>query len=136
MKIKDVLDKGEKDTLTIYLKNGNHLTCTPDHEILTDKGWIKAEDITKLHKIMCNGKKVEEKCPICGSTEDIIKKGGKFNGYCRKCMYKSRKTYCRWDEVELIREVCEDGYVFLRGRATKQMPNYGNWPRKGVGVPE
>ena len=38
-------DQGEKNCVELTFQDGTKLTCTPEHKILTDKGWEKAQDI-------------------------------------------------------------------------------------------
>ncbi len=45
MKIKNVLDKGKQKVLQIKTTN-NSLICTFDHEILTMRGWVEAQNLT------------------------------------------------------------------------------------------
>ena len=41
----DVIDTATND------ENGKIIKCTPDHKILTDKGWIKAKYLNQSRKI-------------------------------------------------------------------------------------
>lgn len=43
------------DIFTIITSSGNKLTCTPNHPILTDRGWVAAKDINNRHKIVSDG---------------------------------------------------------------------------------
>jgi len=38
-------DKGEQECVELKFLDGNTLTCTSDHKIYTDKGWMLAKDI-------------------------------------------------------------------------------------------
>jgi aconitase A len=40
-----LLDQGVKDCVTLTLEDGRTLTCTPDHRIWTQRGWVHAEDL-------------------------------------------------------------------------------------------
>lgn len=45
----------ERDTdmlVEIELENGKKFRCTPDHLILTDKGWVEAGNLNKTYEIM------------------------------------------------------------------------------------
>lgn len=40
-------DQGTQECVDIHLENGNILSCTPDHRILTtNRGWVQAKDLT------------------------------------------------------------------------------------------
>lgn len=68
--IKNVLYKGEKDTLRITLESGKQLECTPDHEIATTNNqWTKAENLTLDSVVLTNGIPT---CKTCGKTKNII----------------------------------------------------------------
>ena len=44
---------GEKDTCKIETESGFELICTPDHKVLTNGGWVKAEDLDPLiHRVL------------------------------------------------------------------------------------
>jgi DNA-directed RNA polymerase II subunit RPB2 len=45
---------GEKETLKITMLNGQDLTCTKDHQILTKDGWKEAQELTKNDLIVAN----------------------------------------------------------------------------------
>jgi ribonucleoside-diphosphate reductase alpha chain len=36
---------GERPTVTVRTKAGFELTCTPDHRLMTDRGWVEAGDL-------------------------------------------------------------------------------------------
>ena len=52
-KVSRIFCVGEKQTFTLTTESGYELTCTADHKLLTNDGWVKAIDL-KLgeHKIM------------------------------------------------------------------------------------
>jgi hypothetical protein len=40
-------DMGNKECINIHMENGEVLSCTPDHRILTsNRGWVQAQDLT------------------------------------------------------------------------------------------
>lgn len=43
--VQRVFTKGVDRMYDLYLSNGEVLTCTPDHRLLTTEGWIRAEEI-------------------------------------------------------------------------------------------
>lgn len=38
--------KGERECIELFFNNNTSLVCTPDHQIYTDNGWMKSNDIT------------------------------------------------------------------------------------------
>lgn len=42
----------EGDAITIRTSTGNEITCTPNHPILTDSGWVAAGELNKSHKLI------------------------------------------------------------------------------------
>lgn len=114
----DVLFSGEKECIEVLLESGKKIELTPDHEILTEHGYIPAHSLTKGSVIVTNGKSV---CPVCGATENLLTaKGSKHLGWCRPCMYKVRNRRLK----EGIHEVIgKDGYVYLRGEGVFNHPN-------------
>jgi intein/homing endonuclease len=53
-KVTDIFDNGVKKTLTIHTKNGRKLTCTENHPILTDNGFVKASNLAIGRKLVSN----------------------------------------------------------------------------------
>lgn len=45
------VSKGVKETITLLLNTGQYLTCTPDHKILTDNGWLEARELETGDKV-------------------------------------------------------------------------------------
>lgn len=43
--VRCVFDKGMKECVRVELSSGSTLTCTPDHEIMTDRGWTRADKL-------------------------------------------------------------------------------------------
>lgn len=41
----DVVDSGTRDCVRVTFADGSSLVCTPDHEVMTDGGYVKAEDL-------------------------------------------------------------------------------------------
>jgi DNA polymerase III alpha subunit len=62
-KVVDKFYQGKKETIKIRLDDGEELLCTDDHPILTQKGWVKAGELTKEHMVKqfwTNDRAVEE----------------------------------------------------------------------------
>lgn len=58
--LKDVIYSGVKSLVKITLASGKFLVCTPDHEILTDDGFVPAEKLSLNSVVMTNGKWIDK----------------------------------------------------------------------------
>jgi len=71
---------GDKETITITFGTGDVLTCTPDHRILTDKGWKEAIDLGIDDLIASFDKKYkgceDVEIPFCYTFVNKIEKSG------------------------------------------------------------
>ena len=45
-------DNGLNDLFRIYMSDGSYIDCTSDHEFLTDKGWIRAIDLSESFNLV------------------------------------------------------------------------------------
>jgi Rad3-related DNA helicase len=45
-------DNGERECIELMLSDGRTLICTPDHKILTDRGYVEAKDLTEEDEII------------------------------------------------------------------------------------
>ena len=124
----DVIDSGYKECVKVTTETGKTLILTPDHEIYTENGTVKAIDSLGV-MVLCNG---TTKCPKCGSDKDIITyPRSKFRGYCKKCMYAMRDNP-KYKDDEIHRVMSKDGYIILQGK-----PMQGYKGRKWTsGIPE
>jgi ribonucleoside-triphosphate reductase len=43
--------KEDAEIMLLKTKSGKEIKLTPDHRVLTDKGWVQAKDLTKEHKL-------------------------------------------------------------------------------------
>lgn len=89
-KIQNIIFSGIKETLKISLECGKSVTLTPDHEILTDKGYRKACDISVGDMVMVdNNEKPQKK----GTKKPINYKytNVKNHPYGRKRVIKYKK---------------------------------------------
>lgn len=43
------------DMIIIKSASGRVLSCTPNHPVLTDIGWVAAQDVNLSHKVICDG---------------------------------------------------------------------------------
>lgn len=118
-RVKNFLDKGEKEVLIIELEDGKKLKVTPDHLILTEADWKRADELSLDDLVVVNGDLI---CKLCGSSENIITYPyAKFLGYCKKCMYSKLKTH-RGEVYGITRRKGRDGYVYLSGTEVKDYP--------------
>lgn len=109
--ISDVVDKGVKEVVEIFLKSGKRIKVTPDHEICTaiDK-FVAAGNLKKGNSILTNG---IPKCGLCSSTKNIVTyKHAKFRGFCRTCVYRKKRAKPTWIGGKSIDR---DGYVRVSG---------------------
>ena len=55
---------GEKETLCLTLADGTELKCTPEHRIMTERGWVESEDIAE-------GDKIFAQVPVTNSVLEV-----------------------------------------------------------------
>jgi replicative DNA helicase len=58
---KNIERESERNLHRIRLASGRFIDCTSNHPILTDKGWVEAQKLTKDHSIACARKIVPPK---------------------------------------------------------------------------
>jgi len=120
--LKDIVFKGVKTVFKLVLEDGKTLIATPDHEVMTQEGWITMVDLFKGHEVMVNG---DDVCPDCGTTENLITyKRARFLGFCKTCMLKKRRA--RLKPAQIIKVKGDDGYTYLRGMELGDHPKYGH----------
>ncbi len=61
-KITNWWDKGTRKTLVIKTHTGKDITCTPEHLIFTQRGWIEARNLTPLDYLLIATADVEQSC--------------------------------------------------------------------------
>ena len=73
--IRCVLDKGFKKTVKVTFSDKSFVVCTPDHEFLTDVGWVEAQYLTTGENVvkdysceLCKYKQVTCVRPYSSST--------------------------------------------------------------------
>ena len=80
--VRCVLNQGVKDCVCVTVDGIDDIVCTPNHEFLTDRGWVQAEDLVSstnaryvrvaLSDGSCGWKLVKSVCPVgVRSTYDI-----------------------------------------------------------------
>lgn len=93
MPLKAAYDRGVKPCVKITLDDGKELKCTPDHEIMTTRGWVAAHDLTMLDEVMTNGQKI-------GTDGYVYINGIYKHPYCPKrpnqYMVEHRLVYEAW----------------------------------------
>jgi hypothetical protein len=94
-RMKAVLYRGVKETVRVTLASGKAIRVTPDHEIATPKGFIRADKLRRGSVVLTNGKPV---CKRCGTMKNVAKKMGtnSFPGYCRTCIYRHLRKKPNW----------------------------------------
>lgn len=55
--IEDILYKGVRDTVEVTLENGRTIRTTPDHKIMTRRGWVPACELTSRDEVMMDSPK-------------------------------------------------------------------------------
>lgn len=115
-KVKKVLYKGEKNTITLNLKAGNKkysINLTSDHEVMTANGWKEAGKLSiDKDRVLVNGVN-KTFCKLClDNTRHIKYKYSKFFGECRQCMYRFLRKNNNNKNNE---SVDKDGYILVSG---------------------
>jgi len=64
-KVKRKIDNGRKEVIDILLYSGDIISCTEDHKILTNSGWVQSSDLTTNHYI-----KIPTRTPILSNKEE------------------------------------------------------------------
>jgi|SRR5882672_738497 len=109
--IVDVLDKGTRPVFEITLNSGKRIKATGDHEILTDTGYVRVDELQPLDNVITNG---VPRCVRCGSIKNVVvDTTKKFVGFCRKCIYGALRTNGRARPAGEVRD--KDGYVRISG---------------------
>lgn len=82
IRVLGTMDKGLRDVVKITLRSGKSLRCTPDHEILTDNGWVKAELLHEGCVVMTNGRFIDKdgyvRVPTPRSIRTSANTGGQY----------------------------------------------------------
>ena len=50
-RVLETMQKTTEELIEIELENGKIIRCTPDHLVLTDRGWVKAENLNETDTI-------------------------------------------------------------------------------------
>lgn len=62
---------GIKQTIKVHTDRGS-FSCTPEHEVYTDRGWIKAGDLTQHHKVFVSADVVNQQRPNLDIQESML----------------------------------------------------------------
>jgi len=82
-RIKKVMFNGFKKVISVSLTNGKSIRCTSDHEILTERGWVEANNLTLSDRVATNGK---TRCLKCKKVKKVSTyKYAKYRGWCKRC---------------------------------------------------
>lgn len=102
--IRDVLQRGTRDTITIRLADGKSIRVTEDHELhVAGQSWAAAGSLRVGQKLLTNGVPV---CSRCASKPAITSKDSIYRGICRSCMHIIRPR-----SPEPAKTIDCDGYV-------------------------
>ena len=110
MPISSILYKGVRQTIQIILDNYT-LVCTPDHEIYTTHGWKRADNLNVGDLIFTDSS--SNMCNECTSHTEILDRS----------IYESKEAV-GLDSTKIFREIDKDGYIRLKGEATKSWALY------------
>jgi SWI/SNF-related matrix-associated actin-dependent regulator 1 of chromatin subfamily A len=114
--------KGQKQTLQITLVDGKSIKVTLDHEVLTNLGYVEAQNLSIGDTIIINGTDV---CKRCNKPGDIITyKYAKFQGWCKQCAYRHGRVNHKLDG----KFQDKDGYITV----TEGVRYHPNWTTSGV----
>lgn len=80
--VRCVLNQGVKDCVRVAVDGLDDIVCTPDHEFLTDRGWVQAKDLVPSTNVRyvraafsdgsCDWRLVKSVCPVgVRNTYDI-----------------------------------------------------------------
>jgi len=126
--IRDVVDRGVRAVVRVELDSGKTIRVTPDHEIGTPDGFVRADTLRPGQYVLANGR---ARCRRCGSTKGVTTTPSypsrpRFTGHCRTCIYRHLRT-----KPTSIggRHYDADGYVLVSGM-------HDHPPRAGGRVPE
>lgn len=86
-----VLRAGEKEVLQVNLGRYVHITLTPDHELLTKRGWVRADGLTVDDFVAYDAlrKHLKTSKPNKPKTKYITKNVGTFHPYAREVLTKA-----------------------------------------------
>lgn len=134
--IKQVLFNGFKKACSITVAKNGHfskkIVCTPDHEILTQRGWIQAARLKLGDYIATNGVK---KCAVCNGEKFRASQYGKYPlGSCVRCNRSkaciASKAWQRKPGLLPGESYDKDGYVFVSSCFTHPFKDRYNQVRK------
>jgi Rad3-related DNA helicase len=80
MRDEEFVYSGQRLTWELVLSNGNYLRATPDHGILTERGWIPLGSLRSSDLVICEG--VRPKKP---KAQYLQNQGLRFHKYAGRC---------------------------------------------------
>jgi tRNA-splicing ligase RtcB len=108
-----VADRGRRDVVRVTLANLRSVIVTPDHQIRTSRGWLRADTLTRGDRVLCP---VFVGWPNNGRAHEaaLLRVAGYVNGDghiaasgSRVCLYASKDR----DAMDLARDLTSLGYV-------------------------
>ncbi|MHA6799038.1 intein-containing recombinase RecA [Bounagaea algeriensis] len=88
-------DQGEQDTLGLRLRDGGELRVTPDHQVLTDRGWRLAQDLEPGDRVAR-----PRRFGQCGSSAPVPAEHARMLGYLIGDGYVGGKTPIQFFNAE------------------------------------
>ena len=85
-RVKDIWWVGRKTTVKVTLEDGKSITTTPNHKHLSNRGWVRADELTVDDELATMGDYEHWAAPTGGTPS-------KFNG--RKAAYEALPPYCQ-----------------------------------------
>jgi hypothetical protein len=80
------------DVVQVRLSTGKRITVTPEHPILTDRGWVNAEDISTGMRV----KVLAGECWYCGQAMPMHKRSAVPRTYCSASCASKATTEKQW----------------------------------------
>ena len=107
-KVANVFDNGEQEVYKIATKHGNEVVATSSHKFLTQKGWVRVEDMTNNHCIFSKDAKWEsiksiESCGVSHVYDIEVEDNHNYianNLIAHNCIAKKKGTEDILPEIE------------------------------------
>lgn len=130
MPIAKVTYSGKKECIELYtdgdrIQHGilKHLSCTLDHPVYTENGFIEAGKLSVGDTIFANGKLV---CEYCGKElkNTAWRKYNKYPNLCNNC---SKHTRSKEYQTGAYEYKDKDGYIWVVDDTLRYIPEYRDY---------
>lgn len=91
-----IVDSGWKWTQTLLLENGRTIRATPDHEILTESGFVQLGALSKSHEVICDSWRSGFKRPRAAKTRYRRIEGMRHHPNARSIWSKGYRVAYVW----------------------------------------